>query len=128
MRFSTSPPPPSERPPERSGPNPDRLGVPGRPRWLQRLGQKAGAWLPLKNRVFGFVWVLSMASGSSVVAQDVATRWLVHRASPSPFLLSLVPILSSAAFFVLTFPGGVLADRLPRTRLLSVVYLGLWLV
>ena len=79
----------------------------------------------MRNTVFGRLWFLSLMSGSLVSAQDVATRWIVHRASASAFLLSLVPTLSSAAFFLLTFPGGILADRFPRNRLLSVIYSGL---
>lgn len=89
------------------------------------LIERAGAWLPLRNSVFGRLWFLGLVSGSLVSAQDVATRWIVHRASTSAFLLSLVPTLSSLAFFVLTFPGGILADRFPRNRLLSVIYCGL---
>jgi MFS family permease len=91
----------------------------------QRLIERTSAWLPLKNGVFGRLWFLSLVSGSLVSAQDVATRWIVHRASTSAFLLSLVPTLSSTAFFLLTFPGGILADRFPRNRLLSVIYFGL---
>jgi MFS family permease len=117
----------------------NELPVPGHPTILRegcltasgpahpgrRLMERAAAWLPLRNGVFGRLWFLSLVSGSLVSAQDVATRWIVHRASTSAFLLSLVPTLSSTAFFLLTFPGGILADRFPRNRLLSVIYFGL---
>jgi MFS family permease len=102
-----------------------RSSLPGPARHGWGLIGKLRAWLPLRNGVFGRLWFLSLASGSLVSAQDVATRWIVHRASASAFLLSLVPALSSAAFFLLTFPGGLLADRFPRNRLLSAIYLGL---
>lgn len=54
-------------------------------------------------------------------------RWMVHRVSASTFLLSIIPSLSSAAFFLVTFPGGILADRWPRKRVLRLVYIGLGL-
>ena len=60
-------------------------------------------------------------------AQEVAVRWLVHRVSASTFLLSIIPSVSSIAFFLVTFPGGILADRWPRKRLLRLVYIGLGL-
>lgn len=85
-------------------------------------GRSLATWLLLRNRVFGRLWMISLASGSFVTAQDTATRWVVHRSSSSAFLLSLVPTASSAAFFLLTFPGGLLADRVQPNRLLSYVY------
>jgi MFS family permease len=93
-----------------------------------RTRRRLGNWLPVKNRVFGRLWMISLVSGSLVAAQDIATRWVVHRSTSSAFLLSLVPTLSSAAFFLLTLPGGLLADRLPRNRLLSYIYAGLAVV
>jgi MFS family permease len=95
------------------------------PSRTQHAIKRTNTWLPLRNHAFGLLWLFSLTSGSLVTAQDVAIRWLVHRVSPSTFLLSLIPSLSSAAFFLLTFPGGILADRWPRNRSLSLVYIGL---
>ena len=102
----------------------DLSDPPERPRYLSG---KTNTWLPIKNRAFGLLWLLSLTSGSLVPAQDVALRWLVHRVSASTFLLSIIPSVSSAAFFLVTFPGGILADRWPRKRLLRLVYIGLGL-
>jgi MFS family permease len=93
----------------------------------QRLITRTNGWLPVRNRAFGLLWLFSLASGSLVSAQDVAVRWLVHRVSASTFLLSIIPSLPSAAFFLVIFPGGILADRWPRKRLLRLVYFGLGL-
>lgn len=102
----------------------DLSNPPERP---QHLSGKANTWLPIRNRAFGLLWLFSLTSGSFVSAQEVAVRWLMHQVSASTFLLSIIPSVSSAAFFLVTFPGGILADHWPRKRLLRLVYLGLGL-
>jgi MFS family permease len=46
--------------------------------------------------------------------------WLVNDLTDSPFLVSLVPVLYIGPMLVFTLVGGELADRFPRTRIVSI--------
>jgi MFS family permease len=50
-------------------------------------------------------------------AQPVAMSWLTWRLTHSAEMLGLVTFLSQLPVFLLSFHGGVVADRLPRKRL-----------
>jgi MFS family permease len=48
--------------------------------------------------------------------QAIAQGWLVYRLTDSPFLLGFVAFANSLPMFFLMLPGGVIADRLNRRR------------
>jgi MFS family permease len=82
-------------------------------------------WIPLKNRTFRNLWVVSLLSGSAVSAYNMAATWLINTMTPSPLLLSLMSTFATLPFFLFTLPAGALADIFNRKRLLCFV--NLWL-
>jgi MFS family permease len=76
---------------------------------------------PLKNPVFRTLWLASLVSGSAVSAQDTALRWVMNGLSASSLLLSAISTLTFLAFCLLTFPAGIMADRIDRRRILKII-------
>jgi MFS family permease len=76
---------------------------------------------PLKNPIFRRLWVASLVSGTAVSAQDTALRWVMNGLSASSLLLSAISTLTFLAFCLLTFPAGMVADRVDRRRMLKII-------
>jgi MFS family permease len=75
---------------------------------------------PLHNRNYALLWSASFVSNSGTWMQIVALGWLVYNLTNSPFYLGLVGFAKAAPVLVLPPMGGVMADRLPRLKLLKV--------
>jgi MFS family permease len=77
-------------------------------------------WQVLKQRDFGLFWLslLFSAVGSQISA--VAVAWQVYEITNSPFQLGLTGLLRALPVMILSLPGGVLADRMDRRKLLIV--------
>jgi len=60
--------------------------------------------------------------------QNVAQGWLVLLLTHSPFALGVVVTLQSAPILVFSLAGGILADRLPKYRLLAVTQMAMALL
>ncbi len=85
----------------------------------------AGAAAPrrfsaLRNRNFALLWFGLLISNSGSWMQLVAQGILVYDLTHSAFALGLVSFARAVPMMVVTPMGGVVADRVPRLRLLKV--------
>ncbi|MCL6639051.1 MAG: MFS transporter [Firmicutes bacterium] len=72
----------------------------------------------LAHRNFRLFWTGQLVSLTGTWMQSMAQSWLVLELTGSPFLLGLVGAVQFGPFLLLSLFAGVLADRLPRRRLL----------
>jgi MFS family permease len=82
-------------------------------------------WLSLRNKKFRTLWLVTLISGSAVAAYNTAAVWLMDSLESSSFLLSLIPVVTSLAFFLFTLPAGTIADLMNRTKAVALINLGL---
>lgn len=101
------------------------FGSPVARRAIELPQTKTSLWGPLKNPVFRSLWLASLVSGAAVSAQDTALRWIMNGLSASSLLLSAISTLTFLAFCLLTFPAGMVADRIDRRHMLKVINLSL---
>jgi len=73
----------------------------------------------LRSRRFGTFWCASLLSSVGTWAQQVAQPWLLLSLGASSFLVGLDAFAMSAPVWLLTLPGGVLADRADRRRVIA---------
>ncbi len=73
----------------------------------------------LRTRRFGTFWFASLLSSIGTWAQQVAQPWLLLTLGASSFLVGLDSFAMSAPLWVLTLPGGVLADHADRRRVIA---------
>ncbi|MGC1459005.1 MAG: MFS transporter [Steroidobacteraceae bacterium] len=73
----------------------------------------------LRTRRFGTFWFASLLSSIGTWAQQVAQPWLLLSLGASSFLVGLDSFAMSAPLWLLTLPGGVLADRADRRRVIA---------
>jgi MFS family permease len=73
----------------------------------------------LRTRRFGTFWFASLLSSIGTWAQQVAQPWLLLTLGASSFLVGLDSFAMSAPIWVLTLPGGVLADHADRRRVIA---------
>jgi len=97
--------PGAEAPPAESSP------VAGARHWRDAL-------IALRVRNFRLFWFGQLVSGSGTWMQTVAQAWLVLSLSRSPLVLSTVVALQFLPMLAFALVGGVVADRLPKRRLL----------
>lgn len=74
----------------------------------------------LRNRNFALLWFGLIVSNSGSWMQIVAQGWLVYDLWQSPFYLGLVSFSRAVSMIVLPPMGGVVADRVPRLKLLKL--------
>lgn len=79
------------------------------------IQRAAGA---LNHRDFRLFWLGQLISVIGTWMQSVAQSWLVLQLSHSPFTLGIITALQFLPVLVLSIFGGVLADRLPKRRVL----------
>jgi MFS family permease len=72
----------------------------------------------LRVRNFALFWTGQLISGTGSWMQMVAMAWLVLDISHSPATLGTVTTLQFLPVLLLSLPAGVLADRVPKRRLL----------
>ncbi len=77
-------------------------------------------WQVLKQRDFGFFWLSLLFSAVGSQISTVAVAWQVYEITNSPFQLGLTGLLRALPVMILSLPGGVLADRMDRRKLLIV--------
>jgi MFS family permease len=73
----------------------------------------------LRTRRFGTFWFASLLSSIGTWAQQVAQPWLLLSLGASSFLVGLDSFAMSAPMWLLTLPGGVLADHADRRRVIA---------
>ena len=74
----------------------------------------------LRNSNFTLLWVGSITSNSGSWMQIVAQGWLVYQLTGSALALGIVGIARAIPMVVLPPMGGVIADRMPRLKLLKI--------
>lgn len=83
------------------------------------------AWLPsslaaMRSRNFQLLFAGTSLTQTGQWAQQVATGWLILDMTGSGFYLGLAGFLRSIPQLFFSVPGGILADRMDRGRLLGV--------
>jgi MFS family permease len=73
----------------------------------------------LATRRFGTFWFASLVSSIGTWAQMVAQPWLLLGLGASPVLLGVDTFAMSAPMWLLTIPGGMLADHADRRRVIA---------
>src|SRR5271157_5114297 len=82
-------------------------------------------WFSLRNKKFRTLWLVTLISSSAVCAYNTAAVWLMNSLTSSFFFLSLIPVVTSLAFFLFTLPAGIIADVMSRTKAIALINLGL---
>ena len=78
------------------------------------------AFEAFRERDYRLFWSTQFISNIGSWMQGIAQGWLVYRLTDSPFLLGFVGFANSIPQFFLMLPGGVVADRFDRRRVVSV--------
>jgi MFS family permease len=73
-----------------------------------------------RHRDYAFFWSGNFLSNIGTWMQNLALGWLVLELTNSPFLLGLNGFLGTAPSLVFSLPGGAIADRLNRRKLMIV--------
>lgn len=90
--------------------------------------QPAGAFAPLRQKVFLVLWMAAIAGNIGSFIRDTASGWLVTSLSSAPAAVALVQAAATLPVFLLAIPAGVLSDILDRRRFLIAVQVFLGLV
>jgi MFS family permease len=77
-------------------------------------------WQVLSQRDFGFFWASLLFSAVGTQISAVAIAWQVYEITNSPFQLGLTGLFRALPVMILSIPGGVVADRMDRRRLLII--------
>lgn len=90
--------------------------IPGLPARL--FAPRVGMLRALRHRNYRLFWTGNFLSNIGTWMQHVAQGWLVLELTNSPFLLGLVGFAQFVPALLFSLPGGVIADRVDRRRLL----------
>jgi len=82
------------------------------------LGPLAAMFRSLRSRDYAFFWSGNFLSNIGTWMQNLALGWLVLEMTNSPFMLGLNGFLGSAPSLFFSLPGGAIADRLNRRKLM----------
>lgn len=88
-------------------------------------GRFAATFSSLHSRNYRIFWTSQVAAQTAMWTQRTAVSWLVLDLTNSPLALGIVTMLQFAPALVFTLVGGVLADRLPKQRVMMVTQVGL---
>ena len=77
------------------------------------------AFEAFQERDYRWFWTSQFVSNIGSWMQAVAQGWLVYHLTDSPFLLGFVGFANSIPTLFLMLPGGVVADRFDRRRVIS---------
>jgi predicted MFS family arabinose efflux permease len=105
-----------------------RCSTPDEPRAASQGGEASVTrtlFAPLRHSLallgtarFGTFWVASLLSSIGTWTQQVAEPWLLLSLGASSFLVGLDAFASNAPVLLLALPGGLLADRADRRRVI----------
>ena len=71
---------------------------------------KVTLWTPFVQAVFRAIWIAGLVSNVGTWMQNVAGVWLVTALTASATLVALMQTATSLPAFLLSMPGGVLAE------------------
>ena len=77
-------------------------------------------WQVLAQRDFGLFWISLLFSAVGSQISTIAVAWQVYEITNSPFQLGLTGLFRALPVMILSIPGGVVADRMDRRRLLII--------
>ncbi|MEC9434015.1 MAG: MFS transporter [Pseudomonadota bacterium] len=86
-------------------------------------GAAAGAFAPLREKVFAWLWAATVVGNAGSFMRDVASAWTAADLGASPLSVAMVQAAATAPAFLLALPAGVLADIVDRRRLLLGIQL-----
>jgi MFS family permease len=95
---------------------------------VAEVSRWAAMFRSLGHRDFALFWTGNFLSNIGTWMQNLALGWLVLEITNSPFLLGLNGFLGSVALLVFTLPGGAIADRLSRRKLMLVTQTAMMLL
>lgn len=78
----------------------------------------AAMFRSFRHRDFAFFWSGNLLSNVGTWMQTLALGWMILVMTNSPFLLGLNGFLGMAPSLIFSLPGGAIADRLNRRKLL----------
>ncbi|MDE1764267.1 MAG: MFS transporter [Thaumarchaeota archaeon] len=81
------------------------------------MSSKASQTSPLQDPLYRFLWVTMFASDIGASMQTVGSGWLMTSLVPSPFVVSLLTVMTSLSIFLFALPSGALADIVDRRKL-----------
>src|SRR2546422_2900510 len=96
---------------------PDGTSVANSERTFQ-LGPLAAMFRSFRYRDFALFWTGNFLSNVGTWMQNLALGWLILVRTNSPFLLGLNGFLGTVPSLVFSLPGGAIADRLNRRKLM----------
>ena len=82
----------------------------------------------LHYRDFAVFWTGNFLSNIGSWMQTIALGWLILVLTNSPFLLGLNGFLSQAPILIFALPGGAIADRLNRRKLMLLTQTSMMLL
>ncbi|HEV2605596.1 MAG TPA: MFS transporter [Microvirga sp.] len=88
----------------------------------------AGAFAPLRHRVFAVLWVATVVGNVGGWMRDTASAWAMTELAPSPMMVALVQAAATLPIFLFSLPAGALADIVDRRRMMILVQVGLALL
>jgi MFS family permease len=83
----------------------------------------AGAFAPLRVRLFAVLWGATVLGNIGSFMRDVASGWLVTEISSSPAAVATVQAAATLPVFLLAIPAGALSDIVDRRKFLIYVQL-----
>lgn len=86
-------------------------------------GTATSPWQPLREKVFRWLWLASIASNIGTWMHEVGAGWLMTSLSASPLAVALVQVAGALPVFMLALPAGALADIVDKRRYLLAVQL-----
>src|SRR5690348_4869720 len=82
----------------------------------------------LRTRSFALFWAGNFLSNIGTWMQTIALGWVILVMTNSPFLLGLNGFLSQIPAFLFAIPGGAIADRLSRRRLMLLAQISMMIL
>ncbi|MGI0087721.1 MAG: MFS transporter [Nitrosotalea sp.] len=82
------------------------------------MSSKTSSENPLKDPLYRFLWIAMFVSDIGIYMQTAGSGWLMTSLVPSPFLVSLLSVMTSLSIFLFALPAGALADIVDRRKLL----------
>lgn len=85
------------------------------------VATESSPWAPLRQRMFGWLWLGVLISSMGTWMQTVGAQWLLVETPNATALVALVQAANTVPVMLLAFPAGVLADAFDRRWLLFSV-------
>src|SRR2546425_7694491 len=93
-----------------------------------QLGPLAAMFRSFRYRDFALFWTGNFLYNVGTWMQNLALGWVIIVRTNSPFLLGLNGFLGSAPSLVFSLPGGAIADRMNRRKLMIVTQTAMMLL